>query len=168
MVYYIDWDVYTDAMTRLAQNQYQISDYSETSFNGTITTAKDGQTVLTTIPYDEGWQIYVDGEKVEIFETLDALIAFNVPTSGNHELRMRYMPRAFIIGLTVTLISIALFAVMAVFHKKLIIKDRRAEQDGDNALPSDVDYVADKLTDGASEDGVATTENTQSDNAKES
>lgn len=168
MVYYIDWDVYTDAMTRLAQNQYQISDYSETSFNGTITTAKDGQTVLTTIPYDEGWQIYVDGEKVEIFETLDALIAFNVPTSGNHELRMRYMPRAFIIGLTVTLISIALFAVMAVFHKKLIIKDRRAEQDVDNALPSHVDYVAGKLTDGASEDGVATTENTQSDNAKES
>lgn len=132
MVYYIDEAVFADAMTRLAQCQYDITDFDDSHFKGTITTTNESQTILTTIPYDAGWQIYVDGEKVETFETLDALIAFNITSSGTHEVRMKYMPREFVLGLTVTLISIGLFVVLIVFRKHLVIKDRRPE-DAENA-----------------------------------
>ncbi len=132
MLYYIDEAVFADAMTRLAQCQYDITDFDDSHFKGTITTTNESQTILTTIPYDAGWQIYVDGEKVETFETLDALIAFNITSSGTHEVRMKYMPREFVLGLTVTLISIGLFVVLIVFRKHLVIKDRRPE-DAENA-----------------------------------
>ena len=143
MVYYIDEAVFADAMTRLAQCQYDITDFDDSHFKGTITTTNESQTILTTIPYDAGWQIYVDGEKVETFETLDALIAFNITSSGTHEVRMKYMPREFVLGLTVTLISIGLFVVLIVFRKHLVIKDRRPEDvenaddtgDGDGEVP---------------------------------
>ncbi len=132
MVYYIDEAVFADAMTRLAQCQYDITEFDDSHFKGTITTTNESQTILTTIPYDAVWQIYVDGEKVETFETLDALIAFNITSSGTHEVRMKYMPREFVLGLTVTLISIGLFVVLIVFRKHLVIKDRRPE-DAENA-----------------------------------
>ena len=45
---------------------------------------------------------------------------------------MKYMPREFVLGLTVTLISIGLFVVLIVFRKHLVIKDRRPE-DAENA-----------------------------------
>lgn len=122
MVYYIDWDVFTDAMTRLGRCQYQISDYTDSHFEGTISTSTDQQTILTTIPYDAGWRVYVDGERVETYETLDALTAFTISSAGEHELTMRYLPNAFVLGLTVTLICSALFIIMWVFHRRLVIK----------------------------------------------
>lgn len=149
MVYYIDEAVFADAMTRLAQCQYDITDFNDSHFEGTITTTVESQTILTTIPYDTGWKIYVDGEKVETFETLDALIAFNITSSGTHEVRMTYMPREFMFGLTVTLVSIGLFVILILLRKHLVIKDRRPEGAADAADMSDTDGETPILNEGA-------------------
>lgn len=144
-LYYIDRTVFEDAMARLAEVQYEITDYTERSFKGTITTQRDAQTILTTIPYDEGWRVYVDGKRVEIFESLEALVAFGIDAdAGTHDVRISYMSDAFIIGLSVTLLSTLLFVLLFFIEKKLIIQPDNTSGDtpGDS---SSEDIVSDDV-----------------------
>ena len=122
-LYYLDEALFEAVMSKLTQCGYEIdSDYSESHFKGSITTTADRDTVFTTIPYDKGWNVYVDGEKVEIYETVDALIAFDVPNPGEHTLEMRYMPKQFVIGLIAsigfTIVFIALCVIDRMMRKK--------------------------------------------------
>ena len=109
--YYIDWAVFEDAMARLAQDQYHITEYTESSFTGTFTASREHQLVMTTIAYDKGWQILVDGKPVETVKTLGSVIGFYVDgeVGETHEVEMVYKPNTFLIGTAVSLISLSLF-----------------------------------------------------------
>ncbi len=114
--WYIDKNVFEDAFSRLkAQPQFNINEtYKEDHLTGTITTDKENYMIQTTIPYDEGWNIYVDGQKVEIYQTLDALIAFNITDIGDHTLEMKYSPTPFRLGLILTISGTAIFIVICI------------------------------------------------------
>ncbi len=118
--WYLDEAVYNEVMAKLVQGNMQIEKYSESYFEGTVTTAEDFSTVFTTLPYDEGWQVYVDGEKVEIFKSLDALIAFEIDgAAGEHEVILKYAPKAFTYGALITVAGILILVLIAVFNKQL-------------------------------------------------
>ena len=110
-LYYIDYATYEYAISRLKEVQFNIESYTEDSFYGTIFAPTDTQTILTTIPYDEGWKITVDGEEIEYFETLDALITF-VIDAGEHEVTMEYRPESYRVGMTSTAVCSVLFLLL--------------------------------------------------------
>ena len=126
VLYYMDASQLDYAMKLLAEEQFKIESYTETNLKGTITTSDTVETVLTTIPFDEGWQILVDGEPVEIFKAVDALIAFDIEGAGTHTLELKYAPRIVMIGATVSLCSVIVFA--AVVTCEYLVKKRRAEK----------------------------------------
>jgi len=121
-LFYIDTELLDSIIKELKTYEYVITDYTERSFKGKITAEKNNQIIQTTIPYDEGWKVYVDNEKVEIFETLDALVAFRID-EGEHNVELKYMPKSFVLGLIITLTCIVIFILTAIFYKKLIIKN---------------------------------------------
>ena len=94
MPYFYSFDeaVYERLITTLSKGGLTVTECREDYFSGHIEIRPGYETVLTTIPYDKGWRITVDGEEVETYKTLDALIAFNL-TEGEHTVTMRYMPR---------------------------------------------------------------------------
>ncbi len=119
-LYYIDETLLKDVFTRLQQNQLIIDeDYEEDDISGTLTTAKDDQLILTTIPYDEGWNVYVDGQRVEVTQAADALLSFRIEDAGEHTVRFKYASKAYVAGITITLISFAGFILIIIFEKKL-------------------------------------------------
>ena len=120
-IYYIDMDVLTDAMTRLQQMGYRIDDNCpDDHMTGSITTRQDSQLIATTIPYDEGWNVYVDGKKVEVCRTADALLGFRIDGAGEHTLEMRYMPHTVSFGLAVSIVAILIFVVLLVLYRRLV------------------------------------------------
>lgn len=107
--YVLDREVFEDVMTRLAASNMTITAASDTEISGTITLSDD-RLLFTTIPYDEGWHVWVDGEAVEIEKTLGSMLA--VPLSGGtHTVEFRYMSRAFAVGLCVSILGFTAFAV---------------------------------------------------------
>ena len=123
--YYLDMNAFEEAFGRLLDGpQYKINEgFTDSHLEGTITTANNDQTVMTTIPFDKGWKIYVDGNEVETYEVLDALIAFDIPTSGEHTLEMKYSPDIYKFGKTVSLIGIVTFVAICLLElisKKLL------------------------------------------------
>ncbi len=115
--YYLDWDVFEDVMARLAETQVTIDEgYTDSHLFGSVTTATDGQLMFTSIPWDEGWQISVDGEAVELHKTADALISFYVEEAGEHRIELRYMPRVVSLGLAITIVSSVIFLLVLLLY----------------------------------------------------
>ncbi len=120
LVYYLDMDVLNEAFSKLQSEQMVMSeDYNDDDINGTITTLSDGRMIMTTIPYDGGWEIYVDGVRVDTFEALDSVVAFNIDNAGEHTVRFLYRPMTFKAGIAISAISFALFIMIMLFEKKL-------------------------------------------------
>ena len=117
-LFYIDMDAFEYAASKLAQTQFDITSHTATSLKGSITTTKESQTILTTIPYDEGWSVILDGKKIEYTKTLDALIAFEIDDIGEHTLELRYMSKSFVLGASCSVICCALFIVLWIFDSK--------------------------------------------------
>ncbi|MBQ2719356.1 MAG: YfhO family protein, partial [Clostridia bacterium] len=72
-------------------------------FVGTLTAAEGFTSVQTTIPYDAGWRILVNGERTEGYVTADALLAFDLPAAGTYEIELIYRPAIYTAGLLVSI-----------------------------------------------------------------
>ena len=120
-IYSLDMEVFTEAITRLQQGNVQIDpeNYREDYLPGTITTTAANQLITTTIPYDKGWQVTVDGKKVETVELADALVGYYIEEPGEHEIEMRYCPKELVLGVAVSIISTAAFFLLIIFEKRL-------------------------------------------------
>ena len=116
-IYYIDMETFKDAFTRLGQTQLVIdSESTDSHIFGTVTTETERQLMFTSIAYDEGWNIYVDGEKVELYEANNALISFYVEGEGEHEIVMKYMPASIALGITVSVTCLIIFVLILIAY----------------------------------------------------
>ena len=112
-VYYIDMEVFKDAMERLGKTQYVIdSSSTDSHLTGTVTTTVEKQLMFTSIPYDAGWNVFVDGKKVDIYEANNSLLSFYVEGTGEHSVEMKYMPTTIALGITVSITCLIIFIVL--------------------------------------------------------
>lgn len=144
-LWYFTLEDYNEVFSRLKEApQFEISASNSTEdyLIGTINTKNDAQTIFTSIPYDKGWNVYVDGKKVETYETLNALMAFDIEDQGNHLLELKYMPKEYIVGFAISIIGIVSFiAICAVDFvlKKTLLKNRIRAYEKDYFVLDDID-----------------------------
>lgn len=108
-------DVYRFSETGLAQiwdqlsaSPWKLTAWQDTRLEGTIT-AEDMGMMMTTIPYDEGWTIRIDGEEQAAEKLLDAFIG--VPLKpGTHTVSLSYRPEGLVKGRMITAGCILLLA----------------------------------------------------------
>ena len=74
-------------------------------------TAEEGKKLFFSIPYDEGWEVLADGEPVRTEKIGNAFLAVEL-TPGEHELTLAFTPVGFDVGWKVSLLSVAVFAVL--------------------------------------------------------
>ncbi len=65
--------------------------------------------------YYPGWEVYIDGEKEEVFE-VDYFLRGVLLSEGRHHVEFRYIPRSFYVGAFVTFSGILLVVVSIVFY----------------------------------------------------
>ena len=122
--YYLDNDVYEEYMPLIGDSQLNVTSFSDTLIKGNINVSSGDTTLFTSIPYDEGWTVTIDGEKAELLKTYDSLLAVPI-TEGEHEVVFRYMPECFVLGLTISVCGIVVFAgavVLSIIMKKRLNK----------------------------------------------
>ncbi|MBR6680011.1 MAG: YfhO family protein [Clostridia bacterium] len=137
-VWYIDEEAFKSEFEKLAEGPQLTIDenYKEDNLTGSITTTEADQTILTTIPYDKGWQVYIDGEKIDTYEALNALVAFDIDEVGEHSVQIKYMPSIYKWSLVVSVIGIAVF--IALCCADYIVKKK---QKAEGILSSDAEEI---------------------------
>ena len=104
-------EVYEDVCTQ----GLKVTSFRNTRIAGTIDMKESG-TVLTTIPQDGGWRVYVDGKKVEDSKALGTLMAFSVP-EGEHKIEFRYHVPALVPGVIISLVAVLGVVVCCNYRK---------------------------------------------------
>lgn len=108
----------------VSKSQWQLTTYESTHLKGTIQVQETG-IMFTSIPYDKGWTVKVDGVKVEP-QTVDGALLHIPLEAGEHEVEMYYIPQGFIPGLAVTILCV-LIVVLLIFRqfrerKKVVVE----------------------------------------------
>lgn len=94
----------------------EISEYDDTHITASISAEKNG-VLFTTIPYEKGWTVTVDGVEVETFAFKDAFLAFDLE-KGNHQIQFKYFPYGLKAGIGISLVSLLLFGCLVYFGRK--------------------------------------------------
>ncbi|MBO1305835.1 YfhO family protein [Enterococcus sp. 669A] len=102
----LDTVAYHLASRKIQENGVEMT-VGKHSAAGTVTADED-QTLVTTIPYDEGWQAKVDGKKVDITAFEDAFVSIPIE-KGEHKVTFTYTPAGFVPGAISFVVSILLF-----------------------------------------------------------
>ena len=119
-IYYVDMDAFKEVFTKIQANQLVLDEnYREDNISGTIKTNNDDQLIMTTIPYDAGWRVIVDGKLVDTFEVADALVGFRIDNAGDHNVRFVYLSTPFIVGCAISITAISLFILIIVLERYL-------------------------------------------------
>lgn len=95
----LDDAVYQEHMAALSAGGMQVTSFTDSSVKGTISAREDGA-VFTSIPYDAGWTVKVDGKKVETYGVGErdfqgnngAMLAFDIG-QGEHTVEL-FLPPA--------------------------------------------------------------------------
>lgn len=109
----------------LKAQQLDIESFEETRIKGKVNAVEDCL-FYTSIPYDESWQIYVDGEKVTTEEMQECkigngFIGFNL-TAGEHDIELKYVARGLTAGIIISVVTIlAVVLFLFVFRKQKTI-----------------------------------------------
>lgn len=132
-VYSLDTLAWEKAYAQLSDEMLNVTDYSDTKIEGTVN-AKQNGTLFTSIPYEKGWSAYVDGEKVEVKAINDAFCAIDVK-KGKHTIKFSYIPDGFILGVSVSIGSLALMIALFYLEKSRKRKAELIEQIENEDLP---------------------------------
>ena len=114
--YNIDKDVFESAYELLNEGAMKITKHSDTKLEGTVNAGYNG-TLYTSIPYDKGWSIYVDGKKAKTYKLAKCQLACDV-SAGEHNIVMKYTPRGLKYGFIIT-VAAYLLLLLWCFRKKL-------------------------------------------------
>lgn len=120
--YYLNDDEFKAFYDEIVDEALSVKKHSDTLIEGDVTVLED-KLMFTSISYDDGWSVYVDGEKVKTKKVMDAFLAFDVE-AGYHEIKLVYYPKMMKEGVIITIISLLLFLGYNFKLNKKITKDK--------------------------------------------
>ncbi|MBE6617703.1 MAG: hypothetical protein E7627_07200 [Ruminococcaceae bacterium] len=125
--WYFDEQAYVDAVTELADGVMVAHSNVDHKIWGDVTVPAGDSVMFTSIPYDKGWEVKVDGKVVEAIPVLnDTLTAFEI-TEGEHHIEFTYKSPYVIYGGVLSIIGLVLFAAWWVLDSIFGKKRRTAE-----------------------------------------
>lgn len=119
-------DVFQKAYNILSRNVMKVTSFEDTFVEGTVT-LDQGQMLYTSINYDEGWTITVDGKTInydlamssgEVERIGDALIGLHLEP-GTHTVSFRYHAKGLRSGLLLTLLGVLLLVALTLLPERV-------------------------------------------------
>lgn len=114
--YAIDDDKFKEFYNEINKNILKVTSYSDTLIEGDVTLKSD-KVMLSTIAYDTGWKVYVDGKSVDTYKIADSYLAFDIK-KGSHKIKLVYYPDGMKLGVITSFISLAIIFIYAIFSDK--------------------------------------------------
>ena len=100
-LYYFDEETYKNAISSVQGMELTHIGSDEISFKGNVS---GDESVFVSIPYEDGYNVYVDGSKTNIESYRDTFMVIPV-SEGFHEIVIKYFPPGLKTGIVLSLIS---------------------------------------------------------------
>ena len=113
-------DKYVNEM--ISRNTCVFTMLSDSHIEGTFTTDEQNTYLMTTIPYDRGWHLEIDGATAEPECIFGALIGAET-SPGEHSFVLKFVPRGLVAGSLISVTGMA--CVVAFILKRRYFKDAK-------------------------------------------
>lgn len=113
-VYRMNTDVLQEVIKKLSEQHMEDVSYDDTHLEGYITLKEAGQVVLT-VPYEAGWTVCVNGERVKTGLFGDCFMTVTLEP-GKYKITMEYDPKGRREGLLLSLVSLMVFVALVVLE----------------------------------------------------
>lgn len=113
LFYYEDLEIVKHNFEDLSSNSFQSEEHTSSSFSGTVESVVGKETLLFTIPYDEAWQITVDGDQKEGKMAFQTFLAIDLEP-GEHTVELKYVPKGWRAGVAITSVSMLIVVLISV------------------------------------------------------
>lgn len=135
--YTYDEETYRKIHQELTKNLLEVDKYDDGYIHGRVN-VPEGQTLFTTVPYDEGWKVKVDGKKSAYYKTAGCFIGVDM-AQGEHEIEFVYTPKGMMTGMVLTGYSLFLFIVAGnIKYKKRRKTPKKVADNGDNNIDREI------------------------------
>lgn len=94
----------------------KIQHYKDDNIKGSINVSRN-KILILTIPYDQGWEVFVDNNKVVPIRINNGLIGVKL-TSGSHNIVLKYFPPKMLLGIAISFFTLFLLILI---NKNIII-----------------------------------------------
>ena len=118
-LYKYDNEVFKECYNKLNKNVLKIKKNNERYINASINNKKN-ILMFTSIVYEKGWKVKINGKKVNVIELPNGFIGIEVP-KGNNKIEFKYTPPGFTLGMCASVLGIILL-VYGIFDKRKKIK----------------------------------------------
>ena len=135
MVYALNQETFEEQFKELSDEQLKVTSFSDRKIEGTIS-AKEAGVLYLSVPYEKGWTVYVDDEKVDTFRVLDAMLGAEV-SAGEHTIRLEYYPEGFVPGVIISIAALTVTGGIMWFERKRRKKKPAAPLSGGKAEAGD-------------------------------
>ena len=114
---YANNELLSEYASKLKNMNISFNVVHENDLTGQFVAEKD-QRILFTMPWDEGWTCYIDGQEAPIDKTWDLFMSVTVP-EGEHTYRMKFFPAWLNYGLYISALAfIGLILFMIISTKR--------------------------------------------------
>jgi len=129
---------YEDVINELSKSMLDVTCFEDGYVEGTVTIGKN-QTLFTSIPYDKGWKLKVDGKEHDYYALGEAFLCIDLEP-GTHIIELTYMPRGMYQGIGISVVCCFLFMVSLWFtnHQN---KKTKMKMKANNDIDQKVDLL---------------------------
>lgn len=117
----MDETVWQDAYKMLSASMLDVTDYGDSCLKGAIDVQEDG-VFVTSVPYEAGWKLKVDGHTREINELIGGAWISTSLSAGEHQIELSFRPPGLIAGLLITLASIGLLIAAEWWRRRRMLR----------------------------------------------
>ena len=136
-VFKFNYDNLKEVNKKVMENaSFKIIDFDDTHINYNLDVRNSG-TCMISLPYDEGFSIYVDGKKADTKTVFDCFLGFDIG-KGQHTINVVYIPKGFILGLSMTILGlISLLLFYYLYNNPDILKKSKVATDKNISIQND-------------------------------
>lgn len=119
-VYRINNEKFINGYNELSKGGLNITEFDDTYISGTFT-AESSQILYTSIPYDTGWTVILDGKTLDSSELLkigDSLLGVKV-SEGEHTVEFKFTSNGLYLGIGITVIFVAVFILLLINRESI-------------------------------------------------
>ena len=117
-LYYLDSNEWNLSNEFLSKYKFNITSFKEDDIKGYIN-LDSNMYVYTSIPYDEGWHVYIDNKEVETESLADTLLIFK-GKEGKHNIEFKYKPKFMLSGTIISLLTAAIMILDYKYHDIIV------------------------------------------------
>ena len=82
-----------------------VEQFNSTHIIGKVNITDESNVMMTSIPYNEGWQVKVDGKPIKTKKSWDSFISFPI-SRGKHKVEFSFKQKWSSLGLGITVLSL--------------------------------------------------------------